>query len=284
MGGFLEEIVKIFESNHPFRVIINDIFYVLDSIWNYKILTTSDKQSVLVGNIVIGIILLFFGIRLVKKINSLFRRRITKLISEEGTVNSLERLSYYFLMLIMVIFVLDVSNVPLTVFTVIGTTLALGIGLGSQNIVNNFISGIIIMIEQPIKVGDIVEVKNIAGKVTNIGARCTSIMTGKNINILVPNSSILQDIIINWTHEDTILRVSFEMTVSNNHTIEEIEQIFLNILKGHVYILEDPSPQVIVKELCSSGYFFEINFWIDLALNLRPLHEPHEFRNNLDFL
>lgn len=266
---FFAEIVKIFESDHPFRLFISNVVHLFSELWKYKIFTTADKQSVLIGNLVIGIILLFFGIRLVKKINALFKKKLNRLISEDSTVNILERLSYYFLMLIMVIFILDISNVPLTIFTVIGTTLALGIGLGSQNIVNNFISGIIIMIEQPIKVGDIVEVKNIAGKVTNIGARCTSITTGKNINILVPNSIILQDAIINWTYEDTILRISFEITVSNNHSIEEIEQIFLHVLKNHIFILDNPVPQVIVKELCSNGYFFEISFWIDLALNAK---------------
>jgi potassium-dependent mechanosensitive channel len=281
-ANFFNELSKIFDSEHPFRMMLIDVWQAFLSFWDYKVFVTADKQAVMVNNIIIGIILLIFGMKFVKRINKIFKTKIAKIVTEESLVNTLERLSYYFFLTIMVIFVLDVSNVPLTIFTVIGTTLALGIGLGSQNIVNNFISGIIIMIEQPIKVGDIIEVKGIAGKVTNIGARCTSIMTSKNINILVPNSNILQDVIINWTHEDTILKVSFELILSNNKTIEELEEIIMEVLKNHIYILSDPLPNILVKELCSNGYVLDINFWIDLALNLKSSLIINDLNRRLD--
>ena len=168
-------------------------------------------------------------------------------------------------MILMVIFVLDVSNVPLTIFTVVGTTLALGVGLGSQNIVNNFISGIIIMIERPIKIGDIIEVKHITGEVTNIGARCTSIRTSKNINMLIPNSSILQDVIINWTLEDTFLKTNLELQISDNVTMKKVDENFLSTLNNHPHVLKDPLPCILLKSLCNNGYDIEIEFWIDLA-------------------
>ena len=269
---FFEGILKIFHSDHPFLLVISDVWEVILSIWNYQIFVTADKQAVLVSNIILGLILFSIGVRVVKKLNLILKKRLSTIISEKSTVNSLERLSYYFFMILMVIFVLDVSNVPLTVFTVIGTTFALGIGLGSQNIVNNFISGIIIMIERPIKIGDIIEVKNIVGRVTNIGARCTSIRTSKNINMLIPNSNILQDIIINWTLEDTILKTSLDLIVENKADISEIDAIILNVLNNHPHILKDPTPQIIVKGLCSNGYDIEVEFWMDLASNGKSIY------------
>ncbi len=262
---FYQEIRKIFDSEYPFYLIIQDVWNSLLAIWNYSIFETADKQKVLIGNIILGIVFFIIGTSIVTRVNAALKKKLSKILPEQSMVNSLERLSYYFFMVIMVIFVLDVARVPLTVFTVIGTTLALGIGLGSQNIVNNFISGIIIMIERPIKIGDIIEIKNIAGKVTNIGARCTSIKTSKNINILVPNSSILQDVIVNWTLEDTMLKVSLELLLENKTDIAEIDQMILSVLSKNPHVLKSPEPQILLKGLCKNGYDLDVEFWIDLA-------------------
>lgn len=265
LKAFYLEIVKIFNSEHPFMLVLSNIWSFILYIWNYRIFITSDKQSILVGNIIIGIILFSVGLFCVKRISIIIKKKLTKVVDEPGVLNILDKLFYYICMMIMVIFVLDVAHVPLTIFTVIGTTLALGIGLGSQNIVNNFISGIIIMIERPIKIGDIIEVKNIVGKVINIGARCTSIKTNKNINILIPNSNILQDVIINWTLEDTILKTNFELILENNVDIDEIDNIIKKILYNHPNILKLPEPQILLKALCKQGYDIEVEFWVDLA-------------------
>lgn len=267
INSFFKEILEIFHSDHPFLIIMNDLCNIILSIWNYPIFITNDKQKILVSNAILGIILFFIGSKIVKRVNLSLKNKLSKVLAEEGTVNSLERLSYYFFMMVMIIFVLDISNVPLTIFTVIGTTLALGIGLGSQNIVNNFISGIIIMIERPIKTGDIIEVKGTIGKVTNIGARCTSIKTSKNISMLIPNSNILQDSIINWTLEDTILKSSINLNIEDKVSFTEIDNLILTILNNHPHVLKTPKPQVIVKNLFSNGYELEVDFWIDLALN-----------------
>lgn len=262
---FYLEITNIFNSDNPLIYLLIEIKKVFLFVWNHKILETADKQNILVSNIVISLILFIIGTHFVKKLNIVLKSKLSKFIDESSALNSLERLSYYFFMLIMVVFVLDLSRVPLTIFTVIGTTLALGIGLGSQNIVNNFISGLIIMIERPIKIGDIVEIKNIAGQVTNIGARCTSIKTSKNINVLIPNSSILQDTIVNWTLEDSTLKISFELLLEDKISIEEIDEIIKDILIKHPHVMKSQEPKVLIKSLNSVGYDLEVQFWIDLA-------------------
>ncbi len=272
----------ILSSDHPIRQIIIDAFDGISFIWNYKIFTTSDKQVIAISNLVIGFILFIIGIRIVKRISAYLRGKIIKVVKEEAIANSVERFVHYAILIFMIIIVLDVANVPLTIFNVIGTTLALGLGLGSQNIVNNFISGIIIMIERPIKVGDVIEAKNFVGKVTNIGARCTSVMTNNNINILIPNSSILQDNIINWTLEDTLLRMNYNISLSNNVSIEIIEKLFRDTLDSHPNILKNPFPQILVKELLAEGYTFEIDFWIDLKLNISGSRIINDINRLLD--
>lgn len=261
----LKEIISIFKSEHPFKMMLDDISLIIVNIWNYCVFETVEQQKILVSNIVISLILLLMGLKLAKILSKLVRKKLIKKF-DISSVASLERVSHYFFIIVIAIFVLDISNVPLTVFKVVGTTLAIGIGLGSQNIANNFISGLLIMIERPVKLGDIIEVKGVTGQVTDIGARCISIRTDKNINILIPNSNILQDSIINWTHEDTILKHSIEFAVEKTVSLEELDQIILKALDS-ANILKNPEPKIMVVALCEKGYEIEVDFWIDLATN-----------------
>jgi potassium-dependent mechanosensitive channel len=261
---FLQEVKNIIHSEDIVSTIINNFFQVISSIWNYQIFITDSNHKILISNIVISITLFIIGLRVVDYLTSLTKRKLSSIFRDEKVVHSFERLIYYFFMVLMVIFVLDVSNVPLTVFAIIGTAIALGVGLGSQNIVNNFISGIIIIFEKPIKVGDIIETKNVIGRVTNIGARCTSLRTEKNINILIPNSHILQDVIINWTLKDSILKDKISLVVENNATLEKIDETILAVLDNHPNVIKTPVPQILLKELYKTGYQIDIEYWIDL--------------------
>ncbi len=153
---------------------------------------------------------------------------------------------------------------PLTTLTVLGTTLALGIGLGSQNIANNFISGLIIMIEKPIKLGDTIEVKNVIGKVTHIGSRCVSLQTEDNINMLIPNSNILQDNIINWTLNDPTIKMNLPIFVENNCSIAFLDKLLYQVMDSDPNILKFPAPKIILHEICEECLVFEMEFWISL--------------------
>lgn len=281
ISEFLSEIGKITNNEHPLNLIMSDIWYALTSVWNYKIYATAEKQPIHISNIVISLILFWLGVKLVKHVIKILKYKLSKKVTEPGVVNSLSQLTYYFLMVIMMIFVLDVANVPLTIFTVVGTTLALGIGLGSQNVVNNFISGIIIMIERPIKVGDIVEVKGVTGEVVHIGARCTTIITSKNINILIPNSNILQDMVVNWTLEDTILKTSINLNISSNVDIDKVDRLILGALDDSKYILKNLPPKVNLVDFNSSSYSIEIEFHIDLSLNIKNTKVINDINRSL---
>lgn len=233
------------------------------SVWNYKVFVTSDEQSVLVSNIAISIILFVISLKFAKKISKIIREKFLKSL-DFSAASALERISYYLFIVLATIFVLDISNVPLTVFTVIGTTFAVGIGLGSQNIANNFISGIIIMIEQPVKIGDIIEVKGIKGKIVDIGARCVNIQTDTNVYMLVPNSNILQDIIVNWTHKEYILKNSLNFKIDTKLLIKDVDHIIMEAINHNPNILREPEAKILYKSISKNYYDIEIEFWIDL--------------------
>jgi small-conductance mechanosensitive channel len=291
MKEILSDLLSIFHSDHPFMLAINYVLSVLSYIWEYKIFETSDHQSIAVANMVVGLFLLIFVLKFAKFLSLKISARLQKINKvDPSVINSLERISYYAFVVIFTIFVLDIVNVPLTAFTVVGTTLALGIGLGSQNIANNFISGLIIMIERPIKLGDIIEIKNlnVVGKVINIGARCVSVRSENNINILIPNSNILQDSVINWTFNDTHLKIVMPQYFDNNTEMEKIDKIFYQVINDNVNILKDPPAKVLVKSMGKDGLNIEVEFWINLSSNVdskyiindinratQPLFEKH---------
>ena len=107
----------------------------------------------------------------------------------------------------LAVFALWVSEIPLTVFALAGGAIAIGVGFGSQNVVNNFISGLILLAERPIKVGDLIQVGDTFGEVETIGARSTKIKTFDNFHIIVPNGVFLEQNLINWTHSDNLVRI-----------------------------------------------------------------------------
>jgi potassium efflux system protein len=263
----LDNIDEIFLSAYPFKALFEEITQAILFIWNYKLFETADKHPIMVGNLVLAIILFFVGTKVAKKLSLSFKNKLSNRPIDPNMASLLERLVYYFLIILATIFVLDISNVPLTAFTVIGTTLALGIGLGSQNIANNFISGIIIMIERPIKLGDTIEVDHIVGKVTNIGARCISIQTDKNINMLIPNSYILQNAVINWTLEDSTLKYTLNLSIDEQTSLDILDQIILQTLKENIYVLTNPKPEILVKQICKNGYEIEVELWLDILSN-----------------
>lgn len=265
---FIDKIKELFHSQHPFILLIDDIKNMIISTWNFPVYVTPDKQTILLNNIVIGIILFILGVKFAKRLSKNLRESLLRNTDKDTAVN-IERISYYLFLIIITIFVLDITKVPITALTVIGTTFAVGIGLGSQHTANNFISGLIIMIEKPIKIGDIIEVDNIVGRVINIGARCLSIRTSDNINMLIPNSNILQNIVINWTHEDTMLKLTLDFIINREANIDEFEKIMLKVLHESKLTLKNPVPQVLLKGYCKEGQTLEVEFWLDLLLNDR---------------
>jgi potassium-dependent mechanosensitive channel len=265
---FFLNIKEIIHSKHPFIELIKDIYELLSDIWSYHIFTTADKHKVLISNVALGIIFFLIGIKIAQHLRGKIAKRFSHTL-DKNTSNTFSRVIYYIMIILIFIFVLDIANMPLTAFTVIGTTFAIGLGLGSQHISNNFMSGIIIMIEKPIKIGDIIEVDNIVGRVTNIGARCISITTEEKIDMLIPNTSILQNSIINWTLENSIVKIGTFLTISNNIDIEKFDKIIMETIQMQGNILDTPEPETLLQEISKDSYKIELNFCIDINLTSR---------------
>lgn len=202
----------------------NPLVIFLVKIWNLPIYT-ANKITVSFGKIFIAIFLILFGLFFAKSISEKIIKKILNHSNlESGLKASIENILYYFLVVIFSIVALNIAEVPLTILTVLGGALAIGIGFGSQNIMNNFISGLILQMERPIKVGDIVEIENITGKILEIGARSTKIISAHNHISIIPNNFFLDKKFVNWTYNDNKIRFNIQFGVANNIDFNEIKR------------------------------------------------------------
>lgn len=175
----------------------------------------------------------------------------------------------YIVLVLGLIIVLQSIGLDLSAITVLAGALGVGIGFGLQNITNNFVSGIIILFERPIKVGDRIEVGDVSGDVINISMRSTTILTNDNISIIVPNSDFISSKVINWSYTDRNIRFNIPIGVSYNEDPEKIKIILLEVANENKGILKEPAPDVLFKEYADSALVFILRVWTREYIN-RP--------------
>jgi len=177
-------------------------------------------------------------------------------------VAAIQALIFYALLITIGLFALCLINIPLTVFTVLGGALAIGIGFGSQNLMNNFISGLIILAERPIRVGDLIQIGELHGIVQHVGPRSTRVLTPTNIDIIVPNSSFLESNVTNWTLTEDRVRTSVFVGVAYGSPTREVVKLMKKAADDHGKVLDKPYPIVLFEDFGDNALVFELIFWI----------------------
>lgn len=167
------------------------------------------------------------------------------------------------------IIILQTVGINLNSVTVLAGALGVGIGFGLQNITNNFVSGIIILLERPIKVGDRVQVGEVFGDVVNISMRSTTIVTNDNIAIIVPNSEFISSQVVNWSFTDRNVRMNIPVGVSYNADPEKVKSILLEVAANDSAVLKSPEPDVIFDSFGDSSLNFLLRVW-SRQLSNRP--------------
>lgn len=233
--------------------------------WDFQILDLQGTQITL-GSLAVAAIVLALG-ALVSRLASravavLLRRRTT---AHPGAVAATQSLLFYGFMAVFVLLSLKAAQVPLSVFAVAGGALAIGVGFGSQNILNNFISGIILMIERPVRVGDIIQLEGahaVNGVVREIGARSTRIVTGENVELVVPNSTLLQHNVVNWTLSNDEIRANIEVGVAYGTPLQKARDLLLESANDHGLVLKSPAPVVLCEAFGNDSILLKLYFWM----------------------
>jgi len=237
------------------------LFKYLGAIWNFKV-TTIDNNDVTIANIIIAIIIFSIGFRISKR----FSKYIVAVLPSakelnENTKSTVESITFYMLLILFIFTSLSIAQIPLKIFALLGGALAIGFGFGSQNIIKNFISGIILMVEQPIRVGDIIQVEGSEGRIIRIGARSTHIRTYDNIDILVPNSILLENNVINWTLSDNDIRTNVFVGVAYGSNTKKVEKLLVETVTKVPKVLDNRPVVCYFHEFGDNSLNFEVQFW-----------------------
>ncbi len=208
--------------------------------------------------IVASFLLVFLSRRLS---NLLVKRVLHRYIKDTGVTDSIGTIFRYSVILIGFITIFQSAGFDLSTLGLLAGALGVGIGFGLQNVTNNFISGIIILFERPIKVGDRIEVGDINGDVFSISMRSTTVITIDNISVIVPNSEFINSAVINWSHNDRRVRFKFPLGVSYNEDPARVRKLVIEVLKEHKGVLEEPAPDLWFEGYGDSSLDFNLAVW-----------------------
>lgn len=241
----------------------------IQEIFNYSLLSLGDSKLTLglILTLIISFIVLFVVTEWIRRL--LVHKVLSRYQIETGTRSSIGMIVKYVLILAGVFSILQTNGVDLSAFGILAGALGVGIGFGLQNITNNFISGLIILFEQPIKVGDRIEVGEVSGDVIRISARSTTISTNDNITIIVPNSQFIDSPVINWSHNDRNIRFNFAVGVAYKEDPQKVKAILIEAAKENKGVLTTPAPDVLFVSYGENSLNFNLRVWTSDYIN-RP--------------
>jgi potassium-dependent mechanosensitive channel len=256
--------------------------------WNFEVFAAEDtievdgkkitgRRSVTVGKILtaLGILLVGYWIclYLARLIGALAMKRLG---ATPEVANLVRQWTQAFLITILILISLISVKIPLTIFAFLGGAFAIGVGFGAQNLLKNVISGILLLIERPLRVGDLIEVDNIRGRVTTIGLRSSTVRDAKGIETLIPNSNFLDRNLTNWTYSSQIGR--FSLRVGAPYGSQKVGELLTDIAGQHPRILKLPSPQALLEEFGEKAVIFTLNYWLDIGLEVEPAEVASDLR------
>ncbi len=244
---------------------INDSFFqILEKINDFLHITIFQVKETdftiltLIYLLVATVLLIFASKRLS---NLLVSKVLSRYIKDPGVEASIGTIFRYVLIVIGFITIFQTVGFDLSTLSLLAGALGVGIGFGLQNITNNFISGIIILFERPIKVGDRIEVGDINGDVQSISMRSTTVITNDNISVIVPNSEFINSQVINWSHNDSRIRFKIPVGVAYKEDPEKVRAIVLEAVSEIDGILKMPEPDLWFDEYGDSSLNFNLVLW-----------------------
>ena len=260
--------------NTAFNEFLSRVHQVLD----YPFLTVGGGSITLA--VLLKLLLLF---ALVLAAEYLLRRYFTMRLLKRTPLHpplqyAIARIGGYLFILAGFYVALMAVGLNLSSLAVVAGAVGVGIGFGLQNIVHNFVSGIIILAEQPIALGDRVEVAGVVGRVTRIRLRSTEIVTNDNISIIVPNSDFITHPVTNWSHGDPRVQIRIPIGVAYGTDVERVRALLLEVGAENPKVLKSPEPTVYFEAFGDSALSFELGVW-----TAEMTQSPRRFRSELNF-
>lgn len=260
------------------------------SIWNYEIIAIDDvmlvdgrevkiKRSVTIGKSIGALTILIVGFMVITRI---IRRTLQLAVSKGNLGVSKSVVIGRWMAIIagisLIITAFNLVEIPLSAFAFFGGALAIGVGFGTQNLLKNLISGVMLLIEKPIRIGDLVEVDGVTGVVTSIGIRFSTIHGSQGTDTLIPNSSLVEHKLVNWTYSTPDVRKDIRITVGYNSDAKQVQELLLKLSNAHPRVIRTPSPLVTLEDFGDNGLVFNLQCWMKVEAGLNSLEVLSDLR------
>jgi small-conductance mechanosensitive channel len=181
---------------------------------------------------------------------------------DPNVIHLVKRILFVIALGIIFLTTLSLINVPITAFAFLSGAVAIGFGFGAQNIINNFISGWILIGEKPIRIGDFLEVEGAKGTVEQINTRSTRIRRTDGVHMLIPNSQLIENVVINWTLCDRLVRGTVVVGVAYGSDVKLVASLMKEVTLKQEQVLGNPEPDVFFQDFGDNALIFESYFWI----------------------
>ncbi len=252
------------------------IFEQLSNLWKYELFTTEDivvvdgrevrgKRGITVGKLMIALLILIFGyIASAKVTKKIVRYIVARYDIQESTAMLARRWAMAGILIILLLSSLNLVRIPLTAFAFLGGAIAIGVGFGMQVLMKNLMSGMMLLAERPFRIGDLVDVDGIRGRVTSIGIRSSTIRDVTGIETLIPNSTFVEKNVTNWTYSTHQVRYSVTVGVAYGSDIAMVKKQLLQVASSHEQVLKEPKPIATLDDFASDALLFGLFYWLAL--------------------
>ncbi|WP_374401162.1 mechanosensitive ion channel domain-containing protein [Niveibacterium sp.] len=258
------------------NAIRKEVTDIVSAVWSYEFTTVDDtavvdgqtiptKRGVTVGKLLIALITLFAGFWLARRLARIINQRIhVRFDIPLQTLNTASNWLLSGVFVVLFLISLAIVRIPLTVFAFLGGAIAIGAGFGMQTLLKNLMSGLMLLVERPFKLGDTVEVAGKRGTVTDIGVRASTIRNIDGIETLVPNASFIEQEVTNWTYTSGKVRFAVKIGVAYGSPVRRVAELLLDVAHRHGKILKEPEPEVLFEDFGADALNFGLYFWLDL--------------------
>ena len=252
----------------------------LRSFWNYTLAESPTNQSITVGEVLTVLALVVVGYYGSRFLVYMLGRRLSKLEVQPDVIHVVKRVIFIIFLVVVALTALSLLGIPLTAFAFATGAIAIGVGFGAQNIINNFISGWILMAERPIRINDFIEIDNTRGVVEAVGTRSTRIRRTDGVHLLVPNSQLLERTVVNWTLIDREIRTTVRVGVEYGSPVKLVADLILQAVNEHETVKKKPAPSVVFEDFGDNALIFDAYFWSDVGGEkfLRDIRSDLRFR------
>jgi small-conductance mechanosensitive channel len=261
---------------------VKDIFasawLAVRQVWNHELFSIEDTmqtadgrkltvaRSVTIGKSFGAVLIVVAGYLAASFVVRWIERRIVaaRRFSPQGAALA-RKWILFALTSLLAVFALFSASIPLTAFAFLGGALAIAAGFGLQTLLKNLVSGVMLLVERPLRLGDLVEVDNLRGRVTEIGLRASTIRSGDGTESMVPNSRFLEGNMTNWTYSNPTHRQTITLGVAYGSPLRRVNEILNDVLARHGLVLKVPPPQVYLEGYGDSSISFALNYWVEMT-------------------